>query len=150
RQQQQPAVDVRAEAAQIAAARVTYAGSLTSGHLRYGRRMRSASRCASFIACSGFLVPVSAACSPWLSALVTRWLSWVESSATENSSWSRATTAGGNPAAYLRIVTVSQACGRTATYPVSMPHCAARSADVIHLTNFSAACCCAGVDFLNR
>src|SRR5487761_2749731 len=29
-----------------------------------------------------------------------------------------------------------------------MPHCAARSGEVIHLMNFSAACCCAGVLFL--
>ena len=58
------------------------------------RRMRSASRCASFIACAGVLAPVSAAWRPSLSALVTRWLSCVESSATEYCSWSRATARG--------------------------------------------------------
>ncbi len=63
--------------------------------------------CASCIACAGVLVPVSAACRPSFSALVTRWLSWVENSATENGSWSRATSAAGKSRPYLRSASVS-------------------------------------------
>src|ERR1043166_1444537 len=74
---------------------------------RYGFKMRSASACESFIACSGDLAPVSAAWRPSLSALVTRWFSCVESSATETLSWSRATAAGGKSATYLLIASVS-------------------------------------------
>ena len=48
----------------------------------YGRSNRSASRCASAIACAGVLLPLSAACRPSLSALVTRSLSCVDSSGT--------------------------------------------------------------------
>ena len=77
--------------------------------------MRSASRWASFIACSGVFVPVSAAWSPSLSAFVTRWLSCVESSATAYWSWSRATAAAWKPATYCFITGVSHASGRTAT-----------------------------------
>jgi hypothetical protein len=47
----------------------------------YARRIRSDSRCASFIACSGVLLPVSAACNPSFNAFVTRWLSCVDNSA---------------------------------------------------------------------
>jgi hypothetical protein len=68
---------------------------------RYGFRMRSASACESFIACSGVLVPVSAACRPSFSALVTRWFSCVESSATAYCSWSRATAAAGTRDVFL-------------------------------------------------
>ena len=58
--------------------------ALATHPYRYCFKIRSASACASFIACSAVLVPVNAACSPSLSALVTRWFSWVESSATAN------------------------------------------------------------------
>src|ERR1041384_2089207 len=74
----------------------------------YGLSSRSASACASFIAASAGFAPVSAACRPSLSALVTRWLSWVESSATANLSWSRATAAAGKPATYSFIAGVSR------------------------------------------
>src|SRR5262249_61986783 len=57
-------------------------GRVREGAHRYGLSSRSASACASFIAASADFAPVSAACRPSLSALVTRWLSWVESSAT--------------------------------------------------------------------
>src|SRR4029077_20053791 len=81
----------------------------------YERRIRCASACASFIACSGVLAPVSAAWMPSFSALVTRWLSCVESSATEYWSWSRATAATGKPFTYSVILAVVHASGRTAT-----------------------------------
>src|SRR3989449_451798 len=84
-------------------------------HRRYGLRIRSASACASFIAWAGVFAPVSAACRPSLSALVTRWFSWVESSATAYCSWSRATAAAGKSATYFFIAGVCQASGRTAT-----------------------------------
>ena len=61
------------------------------------------------------MVPVNAACNPSFSALVTRWLSCVDSSATENGSWSRATSAGGNSAPYFFSAGVSEAAGETAT-----------------------------------
>src|ERR1043166_774020 len=89
-------------------------GAICTFH-RYGFSSRSASACASFIAASAGFAPVSAACRPSLSALVTRWLSWVESSATANLSWSRATAAAGKPATYSFMAGVSQASGRTAT-----------------------------------
>src|ERR1043166_7977640 len=72
-------------------------GAICTFH-RYGLSSRSASACASFMAASAGFAPGSAACRPPLSALVTRWLSWVESSATANLSWSRATAAAGKPA----------------------------------------------------
>src|SRR5262249_51240464 len=84
-------------------------------HHLYERRMRAASACESFIACSGVLVPVSAAWMPSFNALVTRWLSCVESSATEYCSWSRATAATGKPFTYSCIFVVCHASGRTAT-----------------------------------
>ena len=77
--------------------------------------MRAASACESFIACSGVLAPVSAACSPSLRALVTLWFSCVDSSATEYCYWSRATAAAGKPSTYFFITGVSQASPRTAT-----------------------------------
>src|SRR5438445_11476844 len=89
-------------------------GGTDLGYL-YDRKSRSDSRCASFSACSGVLVPVSAACNPSLSALVTRWLSCVESSAFAYGNWSRATTAGGKPETYCFIAGVSHASARTAT-----------------------------------
>jgi hypothetical protein len=52
---------------------------------------------------------------PSFSALVTRWLSCVESSATEYCSWSRATEATGKPFTYSVIFAVCHASGRTAT-----------------------------------
>ena len=85
---------------------------------------------------------------PSFNALVTRWLSCVESSATEYCSWSRATAATGKPFTYSCIFAVCHASGRTATYPVSMPHCAARSGVVIHFANFTAASCSPFVAFL--
>src|SRR5438034_1002706 len=91
------------------------AGEVAVHQRRYGLRIRSASACASFIACAGDLAPVSAACSPSLSALVTRWFSCVESSATAYCSWSRATAAAGKSATYFFIAAVCQASSRTAT-----------------------------------
>src|ERR1700674_297588 len=67
-------------------------------HVRYGFRMRSASAWPSPSACAGGLFTASAACRPSLSALVTRWFSWVDNSATAYCSWSRATAAAGKPA----------------------------------------------------
>ena len=84
-------------------------------HFLKSFRIRVASRCASRIASAGDFDPVSAACRPLLSAVVTRWLSWVESSATEYCSWSRATSACGTSCAYFFISGVSQAAGVTAT-----------------------------------
>ncbi len=52
---------------------------------------------------------------PSFSALVTRWLSCVLSSATAWGSWARATVAAGKSAAYFFIAGVSQAAGVTAT-----------------------------------
>src|ERR1700688_2103160 len=66
-------------------------------HVRYGFKMRSASAWPSPSACAGVLFTASAACSPSLSALVTRWFSWVDNSATAYCSWSRATAAAANP-----------------------------------------------------
>ena len=77
--------------------------------------MRVASACASFIACSGVLAPVRAAWMPSFNAFVTRWLSCVESYATEYCSWSRATAATGKPFTYSCIFAVCQESGRTAT-----------------------------------
>jgi hypothetical protein len=77
--------------------------------------MRLASACASFIACAGGFAPVSAAWMPSFSAFVTRWLSCVESSATEYSSWSRATAATGKPYTYCSKRGVYHAACLTAT-----------------------------------
>src|SRR5690606_33932972 len=64
-------------------------------------------------------------------------------SATANSSWSRATAAGGNSSTYFLSAGVSNESGRTATYPVSTHHWAARSGEVHHWMNLNAASCSA-------
>eukprot|EP01022_Parablepharisma_sp_SALTPOND_P021792 TRINITY_DN435_c5_g1_i1.p1 TRINITY_DN435_c5_g1~~TRINITY_DN435_c5_g1_i1.p1 ORF type:complete len:766 (+),score=253.47 TRINITY_DN435_c5_g1_i1:968-3265(+) len=108
------------------------------------RRMRSASRWASFRAASGVLVPDSAACRLSFRALVTRWLSWVDSSATPYFICSRATSAAGTSCRYFFISGVSQASWRGATQPVAIDHWAARAGSVAKRMNFMAACCSAG------
>ena len=113
-----------------------------------GRAVRSSrSACAaSFIATSGVLVPVSAACNrsaPW----ATRWLSCVDSSAFAlNGGWSRATAAGAKPP---RTPSGRRLPRRRAPRRSRCRcHCAARSASSPpdELERGARA----GVDFLNR